>query len=324
MPGKVYVNPTVMGDKRDAMAVAVNEALRIAMEDLRFSPGSELTPEQRRLLAGTAYAGDEAASRKTVIARVATFDDSVKPTPEQKEETVRFLTLLAEALGPQHPDAGLVGALIDAQKPSRLPPQEETPPGNIPAKEAPEAREVPAQEPAAGTAQDAAYAGNVAQAVPQKRSWSAAALDLIGSEESFRATAYPDPPGQTQTWSIGYGTRFLPGQKTAVRRGDRITEKEAQAYRADAIQYNIRKLQESIGPARWEGLPGAQKAAMTSWAYNIGEKNVRQSTLAKRFKAGEPDTMGIIREEFPKWRSGGLTAQRRAREIEVAGSTDVE
>lgn len=340
MPGVIKINPDVMNDKRDAMAVAVNEALRIAMEDLRFSPKSELTAEQRKLLAGTAYAGDEAASRKTVIARVATFDSSVAPTPEQKEETVQFLTLLSEALGPQHPDAGLVGSLIEAQKAGGLPT------GNIPAEAAPEGGEAPAQEQAApvpeeavaaepaaavpvggqsaGTPRDDMLGGNVAETAPKKQSWSAAAVDLIRNEESFRSAAYPDPPGQTQTWSIGYGTRFRPGQQVAVRRGDRISEQEARAYRAAAIQYNIQKLQESIGPARWEGLTGAQKAAMTSWAYNVGEKNVRGSTLARRFKAGEKDAMRIIREELPKWRSDGLTERRRKREVEVAGRTDIE
>lgn len=152
MPGTVYINPAVMADKRDAMAVAVNEALRVAMEDLRFSPAAALTPEQKRMLAGTAYEGDEDASRKTVAARIATFDSSVAPTPEQKEETLGFLNLLAEALGPSHRDAALVAAIVSALGAS------EAPGGEPPAGPVPEAA---AEGRPAGTARDAAGAGDV-------------------------------------------------------------------------------------------------------------------------------------------------------------------
>ena len=41
-----------------ALAVAWNEALRILMEDIGFTPEFQITPEQQSFLAGTAYADD--------------------------------------------------------------------------------------------------------------------------------------------------------------------------------------------------------------------------------------------------------------------------
>ena len=71
-------------------------------------------------------------------------------------------------------------------------------------------------------------------------------------------------------------------------------------------------------------IPESVLAATISWAYNVGEGNVAASTLAKRFQKGEADYGRIIREEFPKWRSKGLTAKRRAAEIRLAESDGFE
>ena len=56
MPGVIKINPDVMNDKRDALAVAWNEALRILMEDIGFTPEFQITPEQEDFFKGTAYA----------------------------------------------------------------------------------------------------------------------------------------------------------------------------------------------------------------------------------------------------------------------------
>jgi len=208
MPGTVYINPAVMADKRDAMAVAVNEALRVAMEDLRFSPAAALTPEQKRMLAGTAYEGDEDASRKTVAARIATFDSSVAPTPEQKEETLGFLNLLAEALGPSHRDAALVAAIVSALGASEAP-GGEPPAGPVP--------EDAAEGRPAGTARDAAKAGDVdwhsLPPVPSKgQLWGlsmavAEAMPGLGNAERFlyeTAGAESDWGAHPDTFRKGY------------------------------------------------------------------------------------------------------------------------
>lgn len=100
---RIVINPRVFEDKRDALCVAMNEAYRVLMEAEGFDPVSEPTGEQRAFFADTAYAGDETQLRRTILARVCTFDTSVKdPTDEQIGEAVEFLDLVMEMGAPQN------------------------------------------------------------------------------------------------------------------------------------------------------------------------------------------------------------------------------
>jgi hypothetical protein len=99
---RIVINPSVFHDDKDALCVAFNEAFRIVMESMEFNPVSEPTEEQRRFFADTAYSQDENQMRRTILARIATFDTSIKdPTDEQIEETVEFLQSVLEAEIPQ-------------------------------------------------------------------------------------------------------------------------------------------------------------------------------------------------------------------------------
>lgn len=114
MPGVIKINPEVFQDKRDANAVAINEALRLSMDDLGFEPKFAITPAQKKFFRGTAYASDESALRKTIVARIATHDTSVTPTPEQEAETVRLLDTVAEMLGSANPETKIVMAMRES------------------------------------------------------------------------------------------------------------------------------------------------------------------------------------------------------------------
>lgn len=114
MSGIITINPLVFADKRDAMAVALNEALRLFMEDQGFVPRFVVTSEQRSLFKGTAYADDEDALKKTIVARVATFDTSVTPTPEQVSSATELLAQAARSLGETHRDIPLLRKLGEA------------------------------------------------------------------------------------------------------------------------------------------------------------------------------------------------------------------
>ncbi|MBQ2436612.1 MAG: hypothetical protein II265_00830 [Clostridia bacterium] len=99
---RIVINPSVFRGGKDALCVAFNEAFRIVMESMEFNPVSEPTEEQRQFFADTAYSQDENQMRRTILARIATFDTSVKdPTDEQIEETVEFLQSVLEAEIPQ-------------------------------------------------------------------------------------------------------------------------------------------------------------------------------------------------------------------------------
>lgn len=100
---RIVINPSTFRNKKDALCVAFNEAFRVLMELNGFEPGSEPTDEQRRFFADTAYAEDELQLRRTILARIATLDTSVKdPTPDQVGETLEFLHTVLEIGAPQN------------------------------------------------------------------------------------------------------------------------------------------------------------------------------------------------------------------------------
>ena len=98
---RIVINPSVFHDEKDALCVAFNEAFRLVMEDLGFRPEAEPTEAQRKFFADTAYRDDELQLRRTIEARICTFDTSVSgetaPTAEQVEESVYFLDSLLDA-----------------------------------------------------------------------------------------------------------------------------------------------------------------------------------------------------------------------------------
>lgn len=95
---RIVINPTTFRNSKDALCVAFNEGFRLWMEATGFEPQSEPTEAQRRFFSDTAYADDELQLRRTILARIATFDTSVKdPTDEQLAETAGFLNAVAES-----------------------------------------------------------------------------------------------------------------------------------------------------------------------------------------------------------------------------------
>ena len=95
---RIVINPTTFKNSKDALCVAFNEGFRLWMEANDFQPRSEPTEKQRRFFSDTAYADDETQLRRTILARIATFDTSVKdPTDDQLAETAEFLNAVLES-----------------------------------------------------------------------------------------------------------------------------------------------------------------------------------------------------------------------------------
>ena len=87
-----------MHDKRDALCVAYNEAIRVFMEANGYEPQSEPTEKQRRFFADTPYADDELQLRRTILARICVFDTSVKdPTDDQLSESASVLRAIIDS-----------------------------------------------------------------------------------------------------------------------------------------------------------------------------------------------------------------------------------
>ena len=100
---RIVINPSTFRNSKDAMCVAFNEAFRLVMEEMEFDPVAEPTEAQRRFFSDTAYANDELRLRRTILARICTFDTSVKdPTDEQLQEAVEFLNAVLESGAPQN------------------------------------------------------------------------------------------------------------------------------------------------------------------------------------------------------------------------------
>lgn len=100
---RVVINPTTFKNEKDGLCVAFNEAFRILMEVNGFDPVAEPTDKQREFFSDTAYANDELQMRRTILARICTFDTSVTdPTDEQLQEAVEFLDTVLEIGAPQN------------------------------------------------------------------------------------------------------------------------------------------------------------------------------------------------------------------------------
>jgi len=111
---------------------------------------------------------------------------------------------------------------------------------------------------------------------------NAAGLALIKSFEAFRADAYLDPVGVP---TIGYGTTSNAGIGVTVRLGMRITEAQAQAYLAAALD----KFAAHIGPKITAPINENEWAAFLSLAYNIGPGAFGKSSALRKFNEGDKE-----------------------------------
>jgi GH24 family phage-related lysozyme (muramidase) len=95
----------------------------------------------------------------------------------------------------------------------------------------------------------------------------APAIQLIKEFEGCRLSAYPDPLSGAEPWTIGYGTtRYSAG--TPVKRGDKINVIEADMLlrlEVDRIAQQLRAI------PNWNAMSDAQRSALVSFAYNLGD-----------------------------------------------------
>ncbi|MCS4234426.1 lysozyme [Stenotrophomonas sp. BIGb0135] len=130
------------------------------------------------------------------------------------------------------------------------------------------------------------------------------AVSLIKKWEGCRLAAYPDPGSGGHPWTIGYGATG-PGIKNGV------TWTQAQAD--DRLALDVDRFLKGVRSVLKKPATDAQLGAMTSLAYNIGVKAFANSTLLRKFNAG--DVAGAA-AEFPRWNRAagkvmkGLTNRR--------------
>lgn len=118
---------------------------------------------------------------------------------------------------------------------------------------------------------------------------SAKGREFIKGFEQLRLKAYPDPGTGGKPWTIGWG------HTKGVMQGDRITQEQAEAFFSE----DLAVFELTVNSAIKRPMTQNQFDAMVSLAFNIGGPNFAQSTLVKKFNAG--DVQGAA-DQFPRWK----------------------
>ena len=131
-------------------------------------------------------------------------------------------------------------------------------------------------------------------AAPLVEQWEGMARLIPGD----KVTAYPDPATGDKPWTIGIGSTtdedgypIGPGTVWTV-------ERARKRFRAHLEEFG-REVDSLLGDAP---TTAAQKAALTSLAYNIGSHALGRSTLLRRHKEGNYKAASY---EFTRWRRAG-------------------
>jgi len=127
-------------------------------------------------------------------------------------------------------------------------------------------------------------------------------VSLIRQWEGLRLEAYQDPGG---VWTIGYGHTHT------TYEGMVITGEEAEALLWEDISW----VEVAINRNVTVPLTQNQYDALASWVYNLGETNLRRSTLLRKLNSADYDGAA---KEFLRWNKmngetlNGLTRRRES------------
>lgn len=148
------------------------------------------------------------------------------------------------------------------------------------------------------------------------------AASLIAGFESFSSKAYPDPPGQTKTYSIGYGHQIVPGDGFTVN--SEISEPDGKAQLLADLDVFANCVDNTVTVP----LGPNETAALYSFTYNEGCGAFQGSTLLKLLN--QSDYQGAD-NEFARWNiaNGNILpalVTRRTQEAEIFAEdiTDTE
>lgn len=111
---------------------------------------------------------------------------------------------------------------------------------------------------------------------------SNAGLDLIKKWEGLRLTAYPDPATHGEPYTIGYGHTSRAGPPK-VTPGMKISNSDA----SDILKSDLKKFEDAVSKLLKRTPTQSQFDAMVSLTYNIGEGNFKNSTVLRKFNAGD-------------------------------------
>lgn len=128
---------------------------------------------------------------------------------------------------------------------------------------------------------------------------SKAGLDLIKEFEGRRLQAYLCPAGR---WTIGYGNT------SAARPGLEISEAEADSL----LEQDVARFEEAVHRLVKVPLSQPQFDALVSFAFNVGEGNLRSSTLLRMLNEGR---YGAVPSQLARWDKASVSGQK----VQLAG-----
>jgi len=121
--------------------------------------------------------------------------------------------------------------------------------------------------------------------------WAVIAVVCVGGFEGLRTVAYRDP--------VGIPTICF-GSTTGVKMGDRKTVDECKALLAEELEAFARGVDACLKVP----VSDTRKAALVSFAYNVGTGAFCKSTLVRKLNAGDPNAC----DELLRWTSAkGIT-----------------
>lgn len=138
-------------------------------------------------------------------------------------------------------------------------------------------------------------------------------IELIKSFEGFSAKPYKCPAG---IWTIGYGATYYPnGNK--VKPTDTPITKE---FATELLKIMLVTYEKAVDSFCIDTINQNQFDALVSFCYNVGQGNLKSSTLLKKVNKNPDDS--TIDDEFMKWtKAGGKTlpglVRRRVAEAEL-------
>lgn len=146
---------------------------------------------------------------------------------------------------------------------------------------------------------------------------SANGIGVMHYFEQCRLTAYPDPATGGAPWTIGWG------DTNDVQPGMTITQAEADARFAKRL---AREFEPGVMSLVKRAPNQGQFDALVCFAYNVGLRNLSDSTLLRMFNTGQPG----VEDQFLRWDKAngrvmlGLTRRRTAERALYLGKTGAE
>jgi lysozyme len=121
-------------------------------------------------------------------------------------------------------------------------------------------------------------------------------VDLVKHFEGLKFTSYLCP---ANVWTIGYGTTIYPdGRK--VGQGQTCTEQQAN----DFLKHDLSFFERTVDSYTRDDVSQQQFDAMVSFCYNLGPKNLKDSSLLKVINQN-PNDFDNIQTQWLKWNRGG-------------------